>query len=147
MSHEGSLAEQHIARPSSGARRRLLLAITIGGALGAPARYAAGLVIPDPAQQLPVGTLAVNLSGALALGLLYGYLAARPFHRGYVRAALGIGFIGSYTTFSTYVVQIMLLSRHERYALAGLYLVLSLALGLTAVWGGVTWGRRLGAYP
>jgi CrcB protein len=84
----------------------------------------------------PLGILLVNLSGALALGVLDGAGV-----EGDARELVGVGLLGAYTTFSTWIVDTYLLGRGRRPGLAALNLALSLALGLAAA----ALGRTLGA--
>ena len=109
------------------------IGIGLLGGLGACARVLLGAAVDRRADSpFPWGTLAVNLSGALALGVVVG---AGVDGDAYVLAATG--FLGAFTTFSTWVVDARLLGAR----LGGLTLVVSLVLGLLAVW----LGRELGA--
>jgi CrcB protein len=105
----------------------LLLVVAAGGALGSLARYAVAVALPHGRSGLPVGTLLVNLAGCFLLGLLVG---ARPDAR-WLRPFLGTGVLGGFTTFSTFALETdRLLARAP--AVAGLYVALSLLLGLGA---------------
>lgn len=113
------------------------LLVVLGGALGAPARWWVDQRLaahrPGP---MPWGTLAVNVSGSFALGLL---VAARPSASG--MALLGIGLCGAFTTYSTFGYELVRLTEDGRTSLAARYLVLTLTLGL----GGAAAGWALGA--
>ncbi len=125
-------------------RADVLLAVACGGCLGTLSRYAVGQILPTAEHGFPWSTFLVNISGALLLGMLVVLLAERfPADR-YARAIFGTGFLGAYTTFSTYVVQTMLLARDGYPSLATLYLLGSLVAGLLASLLGVAVGRRLG---
>lgn len=92
----------------------------------------------DPAW--PIGTLVVNLLGCFALGLLGG-AAERAAPE--LRLVLGAGFLGAFTTFSTFGVEALdLLQRNVEAAL--LYLATSVVGGLIAAWGGLTLARAFG---
>jgi CrcB protein len=79
--------------------------ILVGGAVGGVVRYGVtGVVQRRSAGDFPVGTLAVNLTGALAAGLVVGLVASRGFDDSVV-AWLTTGFLGGYTTFSTWMVE------------------------------------------
>lgn len=79
----------------------VLAAVPIGGFFGAPARYLLDRLVSDRiGGDLPWGTMAVNLSGAVLLGLLSG-LSLRHALPAPLDALLGTGFCGAYTTFST----------------------------------------------
>ena len=111
----------------------LWLGIGLLGGLGAVARVLLGAAVDARARAwFPWGTLAVNLSGAFALGALSGSTLG-----GDAYALAGTGFLGAFTTFSTWVVDARLLGGRRGAA----NLAAPLALGLLAVW----LGRELGA--
>jgi CrcB protein len=124
---------------------RLLAVIAAGGAIGGPARYAVSELIPVAAGGFPWATLWTNLSGSFALGLLVVVLARhfRPSRSRYLRAFLGTGFCGAYTTYSTFAVETDLLVRDGHTATAATYVVVSIVIGLAAVYLGMTVGRWL----
>lgn len=110
-----------------------LVAVGLVGGLGAVVRLLVDTgVSARLGQAVPWGTLAVNLSGAFLLGLLVG--AAGP------TCLLGTGFLGAYTTFSTWMLETDRLGRGGRRGLAAANLAVSLLLGLALAW----LGRRLG---
>jgi CrcB protein len=110
--------------------------IAAASALGAVLRFwLDGLVSRRVAGRLPAGTLAVNLSGAVALGLLAG---AGVGHGAY--AILGVGLVGSYTTFSTWMLESLWLAEDGRSGIAAANVALQLALGLAAAAGGFAIG-------
>lgn len=131
------------------ARRRgrhgvgVLAAIALGGVLGACARAGLGVAFPERARRFPWTTLAVNLSGSLVLGLALVVLLERSRPGRYLRPFLATGFLGAYTTFSTFVVAVDQLVRVGELAMAAVYLVASLAGGLAAAWLGVSAARSL----
>jgi CrcB protein len=117
----------------------LLLVGAVGG-LGALSRFLVdGGVSARSGIDLPVGTLAVNLSGAFLLGLVSGALAA-----GTTRTILGVGFIGAYTTFSTWMLESHRLAEEGQGRVAALNLALSLVLGLAVAWLGLKLGATIG---
>ena len=115
----------------------VLLAVGVVGGLGAIARFALdGAVSARLGRQLPFGTLAVNLSGAFALGALAGATLSGDAYR-----IAGTGFLGAYTTFSTWMFESHRLGEDGRLRAGALNIAGSLAFGLAAAW----LGRRLGS--
>ena len=113
--------------------------IFLGGGLGSIARFAAsGLVARWFGETFPWGTLLVNISGCLAIGL-FGTLTA-PEGRWMVSSTLRqffmIGICGGYTTFSSFSLQTMSLAEEGEWARAGANVVASVVLCLAAVWVG-----------
>ncbi|HEY3366258.1 MAG TPA: fluoride efflux transporter CrcB [Symbiobacteriaceae bacterium] len=120
--------------------------IGLAGAAGALARYGLGLWVggrlPLP---FPLGTLLINVTGSFLLGLVAGLGSDRGLIPPAWRAPIAVGFIGAYTTFSTWTVETVRLFEAGRLDLALGNVVLSLALGLPAVWLGLVVSRRRGA--
>jgi CrcB protein len=121
----------------------LVLAVSAGGALGAGARYGVGVGIPVRPDSFPWATLLVNVSGALVLGVALMILLERFGPSRYLRAFVGTGFCGAYTTMSTLGVETSLLARADRYLLAASYVAVSVVGGLAAAWLGMHVGRRM----
>ena len=121
-----------------------LILVAIGGAAGAVARYVVdGYVAERAAGAVPWGTLVVNLSGSLLLGLLFAFAVERDVLPAAVRAPLMIGFLGAYTTFSTLVLESWRLWEDGAVGLALANAFGSVVLGLVAVVIGLTLGRAL----
>ena len=119
----------------------LLLVVAAGGALGAAGRFGAAKALPSAPDEFPWSTFLVNATGCLLLGLLMVCaLDVWPTSR-YLRPFLGIGLLGGFTTFSTYALETRNLVAEHQQQLAGVYLVGSVAAGLTAVWLGIAVGR------
>ena len=118
-----------------------ILLIALGGALGAVSRYlvSAGIQQALPAA-LPVGTLVVNLSGSLVIGFLY-QLSASAIIPPTFREFAAIGFLGSYTTFSTLALETNTLMRDGERLMATAYLAATVVGGLLACVAGMTVGR------
>lgn len=113
--------------------------VAVAGGAGAIARLLLdGTVSARTAGRLPLGTLAVNLSGAFLLGLLVGLSPG-----GDVRDVLGTGLLGGYTTFSTWMLESHRLAEDGRGATAAANLAGSLVLGLAAAAVGRTLGGAL----
>jgi len=117
-----------------------LFAVLVGGALGTGLRLALDLLVPHGDADFPVSTLIINLLGAFALGFLTARLW--PTARPWVRAGLGPGLLGSFTTFSAFAVSLVSLTHAGEWMLGALYLVATLVLGFAAAWAGLRLGAR-----
>jgi CrcB protein len=116
------------------------LLVALAGGMGAWCRFRLdGLVRRVVRRPVPLGTLVINVSGSLALGLLTGWLLR---HGGPddVRAIVGTGFLGGYTTFSTAAVEVGTLVREGRWSQAGLLGLGMVGLGLAAAAVGLVAG-------
>lgn len=145
----------------------LLLAVAIAGGLGTLARFGLALAIgrcggwlarPDqPGWSFglvggvpgaaPLGTLVVNALGCLLFGLLYGWTTTREGILGFttpeVRVVVLTGFLGAFTTFSTFAFETTHLLRHGHAAAALLNVLLQNAVGLTLAFVGLTLASRI----
>ncbi len=92
-------------------------------------------------RSFPLATLAVNVVGSFALGLLVAWGATRMSPE--VLSALTVGFLGAFTTFSTFTLEALTLTHDGRFPVAALYLVVSLVLGLAGAAAGHQVGRAL----
>ncbi len=126
-------------------RRRVALdvlaAVAAGGALGAPARYEMARLIHVAKDSFPWATWWTNISGSLLLGFTLVLIVDRFPPSRYLRAFFAIGFIGAYTTFSTYMVESSLLIKDGHAPLGVVYVVTSALAGFAAVWIGMMAGR------
>lgn len=115
----------------------VLLVIGAGGALGSLARWGVGQLLPWSGDAFPWATFVENISGGLALGMLMVFvLDVWPPHP-YLRPFLGVGLLGGYTTFSTYMLESRELLVGGETATAFTYLAGSLVAGLASVWLGI----------
>ena len=113
------------------------LLIAIGGALGSVARFWVGSAIGSRMGfKFPYGTLVVNLTACLVIGFTLTYLGRRADLNPAWRFFIPIGFIGAYSTFSTYEWETLSTLRSGAFMLAALYAGGSLILGLAATWAG-----------
>jgi len=113
------------------------LLIAIGGALGSIARYWVGSTIAGRMGiRFPYGTLIVNLTACIIIGFSLTYMSRRADMNPALRYLIPIGFIGAYSTFSTYEWETLTTLRSGAFLLAAIYAGGSLILGLIAVWGG-----------
>ncbi|MFE1172317.1 fluoride efflux transporter FluC [Streptomyces sp. NPDC058773] len=121
--------------------RGVLVVVALGGLLGGMARYLLGLAFPTPVGKFPLTTFAINVSGAFLLALLLVYVLEIWPPTRYVRAFAGVGFLGSYTTFSTWMVDTHRLLHHGHHAAAAVNVFGSIAAGLAATVLGLLVGR------
>jgi CrcB protein len=122
-----------------------LLLIAAGGAAGAVSRYLVDTAVLDRfSGAFPLGILVVNVSGALVVGLLGGWIVDRGVLPADLRIPLMVGFLGAYTTFSTLMLDSWRLVEDGLPLLALGNLVGSVVLGLVAVVAGLWLGRSLG---
>jgi fluoride exporter len=120
------------------------LLVAVLGAAGATARYAVDGWVSDATHgQFPWGTLVINVAGAFALGLLVALTTERLLPHPNWRVALGIGFLGSFTTFSTYTYETVRLAEDGALHLAFANAVGMVVLGLAAAVAGLAVGRAL----
>jgi CrcB protein len=116
--------------------------IGIAGFVGAVARYRVDRWITYRLRgSFPWGTLLVNLTGCFIVGVIISIFAERVAVNSDLRAALTVGFVGAYTTFSTFAYQTLTLSENGNIDLAILYVLGSLVPGVAAVWLGILIGR------
>ena len=136
-SPDDPIAVPHRRPRSARADPRVLLAIAIGGMGGATARYELATALPTRAGGFPWATFWTNVSGSFVLGVLLVLLLERFPPNRYARPFLATGFLGAYTTFSTFSVETDLLVKDGHVGLAVLYVAASLVAGLTAAWLGI----------
>ncbi len=120
------------------------LMVAIGGAAGAIARFwVGGYVAQRMGTKFPYGTFLVNCSGSFAVGLVVTLLAERTHWDPNLRYLIPIGFVGAYTTFSTFEFETLRALQDGQILAAGLNVVLSVLVGFLAVWLGVVAGRAV----
>jgi CrcB protein len=121
-----------------------MVLVALGGAAGATARYVVDQWIAQRAGgAFPWGTLVINLSGSLLLGLLFALAIERAVLPATVRAPVLVGFIGAYTTFSTLMLETWRLIEDGAVAVGLINLVGSSVLGMVALVGGLMIGWAL----
>lgn len=113
------------------------LFVGIGGAVGAFTRYAVGIWIGSWwKKRFPAATFFVNLTGSFLLGFLTGFFNQQGIEWNHFKALAAIGFLGSYTTYSTFAFELVNLSRDQKIGIAVWYLTGSLIFGLLSAFGG-----------
>ena len=125
------------------AQPAVLAAIAVGGALGAPARYGVAQLIHVAPNTFPWATFWTNVSGSAALGLILALMVERFPPSRYLRPFVVTGFLGAYTTYSTFAVETDLLVKDGRAGIGVAYAAASLAAGFLAVWFGIMAARSL----
>ncbi len=121
-----------------------LIALGLAGAAGTVARYwVSGWVARRYGESFPTGTLTVNLLGCFLMGALYYLLEERFLLDPLIRTTLLLGFLGAFTTFSSYGIQVVTLVRDGEFLYAALYVAVSNFAGLLLVWAGYVLSRRL----
>jgi fluoride exporter len=119
-----------------------LLLVGLGGFAGAVLRWAVdGWISERNPTAFPFGTLFINLTGSFVLGVLFALVVERDVLPADIRLPLMVGFLGAYTTFSTFMLESWRLVETGAYGLAAANLVGSVALGLVAVVAGLAVGR------
>jgi CrcB protein len=115
----------------------ILAMVALGGALGSVLRHALGAVLLGRLDAaFPWGTLAVNVAGCFAIGVLAGWNAlAAPLSEG-ARAFLVVGLLGGFTTFSAFSFDVLSLVQRGQIVVAAVYVAGSVLLSLTAVFAG-----------
>jgi CrcB protein len=132
---------------SVGHRAGIVVAVALGGALGTVARYELALAEPVRSGRFPWATFTANLVGSLVLGIAVVVLVDGRLSTRVPRAFVAVGFCGGLTTFSTWMVESVLLTRDGHGGAAALYLVVSLVAGFVAVALGVGATRRVVGRP
>ncbi|MGG5259170.1 fluoride efflux transporter FluC [Phycicoccus avicenniae] len=126
---------------------RMLGVVAAGGIIGSLGRWLVGLALPHPAGGFPWSTFLVNVTGALAMGLLVAYLVDRPGAHRLLRPFVGVGVLGGWTTFSALAVDAVQLAAGKHVQLALLYVAATFLVGTLAVAAGIVGGRKVWPGP
>ena len=118
--------------------------IAVGGAAGAIARFLLGAYIDQRmGARFPYGTFVVNMSGCFVIGISMAMLTNRGYLGPNWRYLVPIGFIGAYTTFSTFEYETLRAIQDGQWLSGGLNVLLSVVAGFVMVWLGAATGRAL----
>ncbi|SUA71347.1 integral membrane protein [Paenibacillus polymyxa] len=133
-----------LARAKKGIKEmKDVLFVAAGGALGTSARYSIQLLLPAAGADFPFGVLLMNWLGCLFLGWFFTVTLRSWRINPRWRLAIGTGFTGGFTTFSTFTVDAVRLTVHDRMLTAILYLLLSVGGGLFLTWAGIRLGTKM----
>lgn len=116
-----------------------ILAVAIGGAFGATARYGVNLLLANVLAPFPFATFIINVTGSFLIGFLLFKFEANET----LRLLLVTGFLGAYTTFSTFEYETFQLTQSKQLLTAFLYVSLSFALGFIGVAGGIWLAKKI----
>ena len=123
---------------------KMLLAVALGGAVGAVLRYkAVGWIAHLMGHGFPWGTLAVNVIGSFAMGALVELGALKLNLSGEMRAFLAVGLLGAFTTFSTFSLDVATLWERGAVMATGAYIAGSVALSILALFAGLALVRTV----
>ena len=114
-----------------------VLAVGVGGGIGALARYYIAGAIQSAGTAFPWGIFVVNISGGLLMGMIVEASALKLNLSPELRAFLTVGILGGYTTFSTFSLDSALLLQKGEYALAAFYMIGSVVLSVLALFAGL----------
>lgn len=112
------------------------LAVAVGGALGATARFALGGWLGAAPGRFPWATFCANGIGCFLMGVLYVLIVDKSVLPVSWRPFLMVGILGAFTTFSTFAIEALVLWQAQHTGLAVLYVAASVAFSLLAVWAG-----------
>lgn len=118
--------------------------VGIGGCAGSILRFWLGSYIGGRmGTRFPYGTFVINITGSFLIGVVFAFLAARTTWSANWRYLIPIGFIGGYTTFSSFEFETLRTIQDGQIGTGILYVVLSVVVGFVAVWGGVVAGKAI----
>ena len=134
----------YLLLPVRGRSKMRAVLVGVAGFFGAISRYwMDGWISRLAGGGFPWGTLVVNLSGCFLVGLLTTFLTERLLPHPNIRIAITVGFVGAYTTFSTFAYESLRQLQDGAIGLAFANIVVSVAAGIAAAWVGVVVGRAL----
>jgi CrcB protein len=120
----------------------VIVGVALGGALGASARYGLDRLIERRTTSVfPWSTFTINVTGCFAIGLITALVVDRQHLPAWLRVGLVVGFVGGYTTFSTFAQEALEVGEARHVAVAVAYVLASVVVGIAAVYAGVRVGR------
>lgn len=119
-----------------------LIAVAVGGAFGALARYGMSLMLNNVEHKIQFGTLACNVIGSFLMGVLFVLILEKEHWNPELRPLLMVGFMGAFTTFSTFSLETVAMLSEGHVMWAAIYILLSVILCIAALAGGL-WFTRL----
>jgi len=120
-----------------------LLSVAAGGAIGALSRYwISGFILNNANFRLPYGTLLCNVLGSFLMGVLFVLILEKARISPEMRPLLMVGFLGAFTTFSTFSLEAVTLLQEGHIMSAAIYILVSVVLCIAALYGGL-WITRL----
>lgn len=123
---------------------KMFLFVALGGAVGASARYAVGIIaLQISGGQSPWATFVVNVAGSFCLGIVAAFLAYSWSPSAEFKAFLVVGVLGGFTTFLAFSLDILLLAERSRFDLLGIYLFGTLVLSVGGLFAGLRLTRAI----
>ena len=117
----------------------IIILVAFGGALGSVIRYSVDVFCKRLSfSSIPIGTIIVNIIGSFLIGYTMQYLLSRNIASEEYKRLVMTGFLGGLTTFSSFSLEILQMVQEEKFVLAVCYVFLSIAIGLFAVWLGIS---------
>ena len=121
-----------------------ILAVAVGGALGAVLRYLVGIGMSNISFiGMPAGVLSCNILGSFLLGILISWSMKDPLISEKLRIFLQVGILGAFTTFSTFALEVLNMTEKGDYTIAMIYVVLSVILSIGGLFLGISFYRLL----
>ncbi|SIS54384.1 fluoride efflux transporter CrcB [Neptunomonas antarctica] len=119
-----------------------IIAVATGGALGAVSRFWLAGMLNDKTDRLPIGTLTCNIAGSLIMGVLFVLIMEKARLSPELRPLLMVGFLGAFTTFSSFSLETVALMQEGHIMSALVYVLLSVLMCIAALSAGI-WITRL----
>lgn len=120
-----------------------ILSIALGGAFGAVARYLVNISpLQNTLKPFPFPTFLINITGSFLIGFLLIFLTSKLAVGENLRLAIMVGFLGAFTTFSTFELEIWNLLKEDQYAVAFFYLFSSVVVGFLGVAAGIKLAKQ-----